>query len=182
MEEYFFQVMKGDLKSAHDAWKSFLDAILRELARFLAERATADFLSLMVRAMGAYAGGGMNTGAPAHVGEGGTTAFGMHTGGEVGVDAFPMRRLSKALIAAAPRLHSGLKPDEFPAVLQRGEEVIPRDATGGGDVNITILTPDTRTMDQWVRRHRSLFAGATTASIKAGDKQLISSIKKVSRG
>jgi uncharacterized protein YcsI (UPF0317 family) len=28
-----------------------------------------------------------------------------------------------SLVFGAPRLHSGLKPDEFPAILQKGEEV-----------------------------------------------------------
>jgi hypothetical protein len=184
MEEYFFQAMKGNLRDAHDAWKGFLDALLRELARFLAERATAEFLALLLRfgtmAAGAQAGGTAGTESGAFHGG---AMYEAHRGGEVGVDAFPMRRLSKALIAAAPRLHSGLKPDEFPAVLQRGEEVIPRDeAGGGGDVHITITTLDTRSMDQWVRKNQSLLAGATTLAIKRGDKQLISSIKKVSRG
>lgn len=33
----------------------------------------------------------------------------------------------------APRLHSGLMPDEFPAILQHGEEVIPKGGRGAGD-------------------------------------------------
>ena len=30
----------------------------------------------------------------------------------------------------APRLHSGLRSDEYPAILQKGEEVIPADDVG----------------------------------------------------
>jgi len=35
----------------------------------------------------------------------------------------------------APRLHGGLAADEFPAILQRGETVIPR---GGATPNVAI--------------------------------------------
>ena len=55
-------------------------------------------------------------------------------------------------------------------------------AGGAGDVNITIMTPDTRTMDEWVKRHQSLFAGATAAEIRGGNKPLIRSIKRAGRG
>jgi hypothetical protein len=34
--------------------------------------------------------------------------------------------------AGAPRLHSGLAADEFPSILQRGEQVIPKGGGGGG--------------------------------------------------
>lgn len=48
-----------------------------------------------------------------------------HEGGVVGEPA-PARAVSPAVFSGAPRLHSGLLPDEFPAILQRGETVIPR--------------------------------------------------------
>jgi tape measure domain-containing protein len=38
----------------------------------------------------------------------------------------------------APRLHSGLMPDEFPAILQQGEQVIPRGGGSGGTHNYHI--------------------------------------------
>lgn len=48
---------------------------------------------------------------------------------------------------SAPRFHNGLKPDEFPAILQQGEEVIPKDQVGNrgrGDstVNFFVTTQD----------------------------------------
>ena len=48
-----------------------------------------------------------------------------HEGGVVG-GAAPARAVSPAVFTGAPRFHSGLLPDEFPAILQRGETVIPR--------------------------------------------------------
>lgn len=49
-----------------------------------------------------------------------------HKGGTVGHDVAPFRYVPESLFAHAPRLHKGLAPDEFPAILQRGEVVIPR--------------------------------------------------------
>ena len=49
-----------------------------------------------------------------------------HKGGVVGVSDVPSRQMPSHLFALAPRLHSGLMPDEFPAILQRGETVLPK--------------------------------------------------------
>lgn len=59
-----------------------------------------------------------------------------HSGGIVG-EAAPSRRLPASLFAGAPRLHAGgtLAPGEVPAVLQRGETVLPR---GGARMQVTI--------------------------------------------
>ena len=54
----------------------------------------------------------------------------MHSGGIVGSnDNYPMRSVPAQMIANAPRFHNGmpgLRPDELPAVLQRGERVLTR--------------------------------------------------------
>lgn len=47
----------------------------------------------------------------------------MHKGGMVGASGFPMRSLHAFTFANAPRLHNGLAPDEYPAILQKGERV-----------------------------------------------------------
>jgi len=61
----------------------------------------------------------------------------MHTGGMVGYGSYPSRMVSSSLFANAPRLHSGLASDEFPAILQRGERVIPKNqAAGQQPINI----------------------------------------------
>lgn len=49
-----------------------------------------------------------------------------HGGGTVGVTAAPTRDVSPALFVGAPRFHDGLKSDEYPAILQTGEDVISR--------------------------------------------------------
>jgi hypothetical protein len=42
------------------------------------------------------------------------------------------------MIASAPRLHNGLAADEFPAVLQKGETVVPKGKPAGTVNNVTI--------------------------------------------
>jgi len=50
----------------------------------------------------------------------------MHEGGIVGKNASFMRLVPESTFANAPRLHKGLAPDEFPAILQKGEIVLPK--------------------------------------------------------
>ncbi|GEM_PF-2761397 len=50
----------------------------------------------------------------------------MHSGGIVGETAAPMRFVHPSIFAGAPRLHTGLREDEYPAILQRGEKVTPK--------------------------------------------------------
>lgn len=61
-----------------------------------------------------------------------------HDGGIAGITAAPMRRIHSAYFENAPRYHNGgvagLAPDEVPAILQRGERVIPN---GGGGMNVS---------------------------------------------
>jgi hypothetical protein len=68
-------------------------------------------------------------------GSGGSSFFGdlfgsiFHEGGVVG-DSAPTRRVPSYVFAGAPRYHSGgiagLMPGEIPAILQRGEVVLPK--------------------------------------------------------
>lgn len=66
--------------------------------------------------------GGGGAGGPSFVG----TGF-YHQGGVVGSTPVPVRLVDPSLFIGAPRLHRGLNNDEFPAILQHGERVIPRD-------------------------------------------------------
>ena len=57
----------------------------------------------------------------------------MHGGGMVGSSTGGVSRaVSSGMFNNAPRLHDGLAPDEFPAILQSGERVIKRGGNGGG--------------------------------------------------
>lgn len=67
-----------------------------------------------------------------------------HKGGTVGSGG-SSTTVHPGVFAGAPRYHgggvAGLKPDEVPAILQKGEVVLPRGAKGGGgaqNINITV--------------------------------------------
>ncbi|MFD1912050.1 phage tail tape measure C-terminal domain-containing protein [Halodurantibacterium flavum] len=92
-------------------------------------------------------------------GAGGIFANVLHAGGMVG-SAGPSRMVPALAFAAAPRMHSsgvaGLRHDEVPAILQRGERVLSRREAAEygqrqGDapiVNVTIATRDVESFRQ----------------------------------
>ena len=66
------------------------------------------------------------------------TNFGFSHAGSIVGEKSLYRKMSSTLLQHAPRLHSGLAPDEYPAILQRGEEVrsraaVARDKNSGDD-------------------------------------------------
>lgn len=67
-----------------------------------------------------------------------------HRGGEVGSGSAPHRQVPAYLFAGAPRFHNGLMPDEFPAILQRGETVVPKNKrmSDGSNITFNITTPN----------------------------------------
>lgn len=101
--------------------------------------------------------------------------FGFHTGGLVGVGGDP-RLVPASVFAGAPRFHDGvfLKPDEVPAILQRGERVLNRAETrdyqrgrrGGGmaTVNVTIQTPNPSAFDA----SRTQIAAGLARAVQSG--------------
>ncbi len=82
-----------------------------------------------------------------------------HSGGLAGAGSGTFRNVSPLVFAGAPRYHrggfAGLRSDEVPAILQRGEEVLPRtdprhaaNLRGGGGIKVEINnngTPSTVT-------------------------------------
>jgi hypothetical protein len=90
-------------------------------------------------------------------GSGGIFANILHAGGTVGTPG-PGRMVPALAFAGAPRMHSGgwagLRPDEVPAILQRGERVLSRREAAGYDqssastVNVTIMARDAESFRQ----------------------------------
>jgi Prophage tail length tape measure protein/Lambda phage tail tape-measure protein (Tape_meas_lam_C) len=87
-----------------------------------------------------------------------TFASVLHAGGLAGSHA-PQRLVPAFAFADAPRLHgggvAGLRPDEVPAILQRGERVLSRAeargfdrARGDGGVSVTIVARDAESFRQ----------------------------------
>lgn len=124
--------------SAGDAFRNMLDRVIDGMINMAIESMFAK------NALGGLFGG-LFGGGQAGIAFGGGVGL-YHGGGDVRSTA-PMRRVSPLAFAGAPRLHNGLMPDEFPAILQKGEVVIPRTArrsaptaqqinTSLGDINI----------------------------------------------
>lgn len=113
----FFNVFMGETKNSGDFFKAtvhsmrsaFLSAVSAMIAKYLILKAVM------------FATGGT-----------GIVASFFHEGGEVGASSAPKRKVSASAFAGAPRMHGGgLASDEVPAILQKGERVIPKDETGG---------------------------------------------------
>lgn len=127
---------------------AFVDAIVNGeklsdvLENLLKQLATMAINSAFQQIFSAPAGGGQSL-------FGSLLAGILHDGGIAGGGG-RRRAVSPAAFVGAPRYHSGgiagIKPGEVPAILQRGEMVIPKDAVrgmgagggGGGSVNVTV--------------------------------------------
>ena len=153
------QTLVGAFQSAEDAVANFVKtgklsfgdlvtSILADLAKLGARKfILGPIASALDGALGQLGGGGFfaNT-AEASV---------LHSGGLAGGSA-PMRAVPVMAFAGAPRMHSGgfagLRPDEVPAILQKGERVLSRRETAGygagGNVTINIQTRDAESFRQ----------------------------------
>lgn len=100
-----------------------LQNLTQRLTQMALDRSISSMFSALVSGGGTSFIGGTLGAAPLQMG---FQAGVYHQGGIVGRDAVHSRLVSLSEFANAPRLHSGLAPDEYPAILQRGEEVIPR--------------------------------------------------------
>jgi len=120
-------------KSWGDVFRGVGRSILSVIGNVLAELIKTQIRMLILKAITASFGGG-----PAPM-EAATGAQVFHSGGIVGRPSGRSRSVSPAWFAGAPRYHSGgvvgLAPDEYPAILQKGEEVLsasnPRNVMNG---------------------------------------------------
>ncbi|MHC1727957.1 MAG: hypothetical protein AB9866_18470 [Syntrophobacteraceae bacterium] len=121
LTKLFRNNFKSELNSADKLWDSFCKSLLNSFSKTVAKIASSwleNIVGSIFGSTGTIFGGGGG-------GEAGVSAEIFHSGGVAG-DANVHRMTSPILFAGAPRLHSGLAPDEFPAILQKGERVIPR--------------------------------------------------------
>lgn len=126
-------VLKGfvsDLQEGKSATEA-LSGALDRLADRLLDLATDQIISGLF--------GGLTTGGAVGGGGGLLAGLFMHKGGKVGSPSVPSKIVPASTFANAPRLHNGLRADEFPAILQRGETVIPRGKNAhGGNISVPI--------------------------------------------
>lgn len=131
-----FEDLITGAKSAKDAFEDFVKAFVRGIARMIAERLAQIAVEKIFNAIVGTFGGGVMAG-------GGASAGIFHKGGVVGQGG-ATRRVDPALFFNAPRYHTGgiagLRPNEVPAILERGEMVIPKGAVGrGGGGNVSVI-------------------------------------------
>jgi hypothetical protein len=144
MGDMFFDWAKGEFDSLGDYIESFWDSMLRIASSYLAQMATEgifgplksanqggggegkgfmDIITGIGTGIGGalgFGGGGGSAPMPTHT----ALALVKHGGGTVGAGG-AMRSMPSEVFVSAPRLHKGMAADEFPAILQRGEEVVP---------------------------------------------------------
>lgn len=134
--------------AASSALSDFAETAILEFKNITdaAKQAAREILMSFLRAfyfkpMGEWIGyglqgllGGIKIGLPSPP----ATAAVPHSGGMVGVTPFPQRIVPSRVFDYAPRLHRGLAPDEYPAILQAGERVVPRGGSATGNVIINI--------------------------------------------
>jgi hypothetical protein len=142
------QALTGAFQSAEEAMSNFVKtgklnfndlvtSLLADLAKLAMRKSLfGPLANLLSQAIGSGPGGTF----------GNVVAGVLHGGGIVGGPT-PGRRIPALAFAGAPRMHSGgiagLRHDEVPAILQRGERVLSRrDARGSGGDGMTIIFND----------------------------------------
>ncbi|MEO9781448.1 MAG: phage tail tape measure C-terminal domain-containing protein [Sedimentitalea sp.] len=150
------QTLVGAFQSAENAVATFVKSGKLDF-RDLVTSMIADLAKLAARRF--ILGPIANALSGALGGAGGLFADILHAGGTVGSPS-PGRMVPALAFAGAPRMHSGgwagIKPDEVPAILQRGEQVLSRrEAAGYGqgqgaapNISVTINARDAESFRQ----------------------------------
>jgi len=117
--DFFFELMTGKLKTFHDYVVAVLESIARACSDLLGQLATSVIFGkggLLEHVVGKGGGGEIKT-------------YKAHRGGVIGKEPLPQTTVPENIFRFAPKLHAGLRSDEYPAILQRGETVLPRGAS-----------------------------------------------------
>jgi len=164
--DLFFDAMQGNLKSLSDYVNAFLASVQRSFADLMAEGLTKGITGYV----GAWFGspGTAKPAAPA-----GVEAIWTHSGGIIGETSFPKRTMPAAAFMGAKRAHEGLRWDEYPVIVQRGEEIISkqdrtREMPGrdGSDVTVNIHNYTGQPVD--VKKRSGLFGGRKSIEVTIG--------------
>jgi GH24 family phage-related lysozyme (muramidase) len=120
-----FRAMAQAIAEGEDAWEAFSRAFLQGIAEMLIEIGQLIIKQMILNALQGFIGG---------LGGGGGFLAGLlrHEGGPVGAGGHH-RAVSPAWFTGAVRLHeggvAGLRPNEVPAILEKGEVVDPGDGS-----------------------------------------------------
>jgi hypothetical protein len=143
--DLFYDMVTDDLDSLGDYIVSFLNSVANSMTQVMANNLSDGLMQMIGNPFNFkgssssmftsnFTSAGINTGTAGfdmHSGYSLGVPFpSSHAGGVVGSAAFGSGSMITAdprIFFGAPKLHGGLKSDEYPAILQRGETVIPRD-------------------------------------------------------
>lgn len=168
--------MTSAFKGAEDALTDFVMTGKLDFAS-LANSIVADITRIAIRSAilgpisrslgGALGGGGFDLGS--------VFPGVFHNGGIVGAGGNTGRQVSAAAFIGAPRYHNGgiagLRPNEVPAILERGERVVPKKEVDRGRnvvVNMTINTPDSNSF----RRSENQVASMARMAMQRAERNM----------
>jgi len=189
-QTFFFDAMTGELDSFEDYMRSFTNSILKMISDIMAKML---MMSILESSFGQAVGNFFKTGnwvwpssgnvfdytGPVNrVGSGQEFAGVAHTGGIVGSTRFDKRAVPSSLFNFAPRLHNGLRSDEFPAILQKGETVLPKGSSMSGMTNITIQALDAASFQEFMNRNTGALQGPMTRILQSS-KGMRNTIRRV---
>lgn len=150
------------------SWEALANQILADIARIALRQAVLEPLF-----------GGGSSGGTGLVGQaigGLTSALQFHEGGLVGRDG-QARMVSPSVFASARRMHdggmAGLRSGEVPAILQRGEIVLPKDMVQGAgrvgpSITFNVQTPDV----EGFRRSEGQITAMLTRAVARGQRNM----------
>jgi hypothetical protein len=179
----FLDVMQGKLTDFADFAKRIFASIQQAAADYLGQIATEAIFGtedkkgrkggILGSLLSSFGGGwGASAGGSMAASEAASASFAMmlHGGGVVGKTPAPLRSVSPAMFSNAPRLHSGLAADEFPAILQRGEKVTPKDGGGGGSqtVVVNINAIDSQSFSETMSKNPQAIIGPFMDALQKG--------------
>ena len=127
--DLFFDAFQGKLKSLADYLNAFLTSVHRALANALSQQVSAGITSGIQGLFNSGSSPGANyeigaVGSPYTASEAAYINTGVwHGGGGPGDSPKSYNIIPNFAFAGAPRFHGGFAPDEYPAILQRGEGV-----------------------------------------------------------
>jgi len=174
-KEVFSDTIKGELKSFEDYMKKILTNI-RDAFIDVCYDMLKNWIKTQISMKAASTGSGLFSFFTAGVGAIGSPTTQMtpgsiaaHGGGMIGMQAFPRKQVPMSIFAHAPRLHTGLKRDEFPAILQYGEEVKKRGDTEpevGDTYNININAVDAKSFSDLAHNNALVLVSTVTKGLK----------------
>lgn len=148
----FFTGFISDMRQGTSATEALANAMNKLADRFLDMAMDSAFPGLLkpfsqaiatgatgVRATDTFGGWGSSTA----IGDWSTSVFpAYHRGGVAGTSSGMTRTVHPSVFDGAPRYHTGgiagLLPNEVPAILEKGERVLPKSGSGGGSVSVPV--------------------------------------------